>query len=255
MSLAARLVTSLLCDDGAMAVEVIVPPLVRQRAGGGCAELFGVDAGAPALLLERLGPNLHDLAAIQSVDDVLDAITSALLDFWRPVGPDTGLMTGADKARWLASYIETTWRDLGHPLTRPTIDTTLAYCAERADAHEDQAAVLCHGDAHGWNTLAAGDGAYKFVDPEGLVAEPAADLAVPMREYNEPFLDGQTSSGTVALVRARAERLSRLCDVDPEAIWQWGHMERVSTGLANLKDFGADDAAPFFEVAERCAAD
>ena len=47
-----------------------------------------------------------------------------------------------------------------------------------------------HGDAHSWNTLEAGAGTFKLVDPEGLVSEPAHDLAVPMRELNEELLEG-----------------------------------------------------------------
>lgn len=229
----------------------------RLADGRGCAALLDVDADTPALLLERLGPNLHDHDPALSVDAVLDAIASTLTNFWRPVEPDTDLMSGPDKARWLARYIESTWRDLGEPLSRPTIELALAYCGARADAHVDEESVLCHGDAHGWNTLSISDTSgrarYKFVDPEGFIAEPAADLGVPMREYNEPLLDGQSPADTARLVRQRAERLASRCDVDPEAVWQWGHMERVSTGLANLKDFGADDAAPFLEVAERCS--
>lgn len=226
----------------------------RIAAGVGCAELLDFEPDVPALLLERLGPNLHDVQPSRSLDEVLDAIAETLLAFWRPVAAlgelgESGLMTGADKAQWLASYIEATWRDLGKPMSSATIDLALAYCDERAAAHDSATAVLCHGDAHGWNTLTTGAGECKFVDPEGIVAERAADLAVPMREYNEPLLAGNTAQ----LVRERAEQLGRRCDVDPVAIWQWGHMERVSTALANLKDFGDDDAAAFIEVAERCA--
>ena len=104
-----------------------------------------------------------------------------------------------------------------------------------------------HGDAHGWNTLDAGAGRFKLVDPEGVRSEPAHDLGVLMREYNEPLLVGDTSR----LVRERAEQLAAWCDVDPEAVWQWGFIERVSTGLLNLRDFDGDDGLAFLEVADR----
>jgi len=41
--------------------------------------------------------------------------------------------------------------------------------------------VLLHGDVHQWNTLQAGVD-WKLVDPDGLLAEPEADLGVLMRE-------------------------------------------------------------------------
>ena len=37
----------------------------------------------------------------------------------------------------------------------------------------------------------------------------------------------------------------------PEAVWQWGFIERVSTGLINLRDFDNDDGLAFLEVAAR----
>jgi streptomycin 6-kinase len=68
-----------------------------------------------------------------------------------------------------------------------------------------------------------------------------------MREYNEVLLGGDTAR----LVRERAELLGSWCAVDPEAIWQWGFVERVSTGLLNLRDFDGDGGAAFLEVARR----
>jgi hypothetical protein len=35
-------------------------------------------------------------------------------------------------------------------------------------------------------------------------------------------------------------------------VWEWGFIERVSTGLANVRDFDNDDGAMFLEVARRC---
>ena len=108
--------------------------------------------------------------------------------------------------------------------------------------------MLVHGDAHGWNTLDAGEGLFKFVDPEGLRSEPAHDLSVPMREYNVPLLAGDT----LRLVRDRAEHLASLCEVDPEPVWQWGFIERVATGLANVRELEGDEGMAFLEVATRC---
>jgi len=98
--------------------------------------------------------------------------------------------------------------------------------------------VLVHGDVHRFNTLmvledAPLEGArFKLVDPDGLFAEPECDLAVPMREYSRELLD---AADTVRAARAHCAYLSRLTAVDPRAIWEWGFMERVSTGLLALR--------------------
>jgi streptomycin 6-kinase len=221
--------------------------LVHQLAGGrGCAELFEHDDSTPAMLLERLGPNLDDLR--MSLSPLLQTISTTLRSFWRPVADDCGLPTGAEKATWLADYITTAWDELGRPCTRDVIDRAVGYCDERATAFVPSQAVLVHGDAHGWNTLDAGGGTFKFVDPEGLRSERAHDLSVPMREYNQPLLAGDSPR----LVRERAELLASLCEVDPEPVWQWGFIERVSTGLANVRDFEGDESMAFLEVATRC---
>ena len=221
--------------------------LVHQLAAGrGCVALLAHDESVPAMLLERLGPNLHELGL--PLPELLGAIARTLRSFWRPVDPSTALPTGADQAVWLAGHITTSWEELGRPCPREVVDRALGCCDERAAAFDPAAAVLVHGDAHGWNTLDAGAGTCKLVDPEGLRSEPAHDLGVPLREYNEPLLAGDTAR----LVRERAELLAAACDVDPEAVWQWGFVERVSTGLAGLRDFEGDHGSAFLEVARRC---
>lgn len=219
----------------------------HELAGGrGCAELLAHDDTHAAMLLERLGPNLADLG--MSVPEILDAVADTLRIFWRPVSVDVGLRTGAEQAHWLSQYIVTTWHELDRPCDRAVIDRALALCDRRAAAFDPERSVLVHGDAHGWNTLADGDGTYKFVDVEGLCSAREHDLAVVMREYNEPLLAGDTP----VLVRERAERLARRCGVDARVVWEWGFIERVSTGLANLRDFDGEHGSPFLEVAARC---
>jgi streptomycin 6-kinase len=92
----------------------------------------------------------------------------------------------------------------------------------RIAAHDDERAVLVHGDVHQWNALAAGDG-FKFVDPDGLVAEAEYDLGIIMREDPVELLDGDPHE--------RAYYLASCTGLDASAIWDWGVVERVSTGL------------------------
>lgn len=100
---------------------------VHQLAGGrGCAELLSCDVSAPAILLERLGPNLDELE--MDVPDVLETIATTLRAFWRPVSADIGLPTGADKAPWLAHHIETSGEEIGWPCDRDVIAQALALC-------------------------------------------------------------------------------------------------------------------------------
>jgi streptomycin 6-kinase len=218
----------------------------QLAAGRGCAELLSYDLVAPAMLLERLGPNLAELS--MEVPQILELLAATLRSFWRPVTDPHGLQRGDVKARWLARFIADGWDELQQPCDRAVIDHALALCERRAVEFDPRRAVLVHGDAHGWNTLAVGDGTYKFVDVEGLWSEPEHDLAVAMREYNDPLLLGDTAR----LARDRAASLAESCDVVAQAVWEWGFIERVSTGLANLRHFDNESGTTFLEVASRC---
>jgi streptomycin 6-kinase len=233
--------------DGSHAVLKLCSPAsgwvsetgVLLAAGGlGYTALLRHDPGRRALLLERLGSPLSSLGL--SLDEEIVAICATLQEAWRVLPGGQALMTGADKAGMLAELIETTWKALEGPCPRLTIDRALRFAEARGRAFDPDHAVLVHGDAHGWNTLQVpGDpGRFKFVDPDGLLAEPAYDLAIPMREWSEAL-----AVDPLALGMARCARLAALTGVAPEPIWQWGLVERVSTGLLCLQldiEGGAD---------------
>lgn len=96
----------------------------------------------------------------------------------------------------------------------------------RIDAHDDERAVLVHGDVHQWNALEAEHG-FKLVDPDGLLAEAEYDMGILMREDATELLDGDP--------RERARWLAARCGLNATAIWQWGVVERLSTGLLCTK--------------------
>ena len=136
-------------------------------------------------------------------------------------GSGSRVATGAEKGRWLAEFIPATWERLGPPCSPAAIEHALE-CAERRIAAHDPHPTLVHGDVHQWNALRSGAD-FKLVDPDRLLAEPEYDLGVIMREDPVELVDGDPW--------ARAHLLARLTDADATAIWEWGVVERVSTGL------------------------
>jgi streptomycin 6-kinase len=84
----------------------------------------------------------------------------------------------------LSRIIETHWSSLGSPCSARAIELALSYAERRRRAFDPARSVVVHGDAHEWNTLRAPSGAsgFKFVEPDGVFAERAFDLAIPMRE-------------------------------------------------------------------------
>jgi streptomycin 6-kinase len=212
---------------------------VLQITGGeGCVRLLRADAARGALLLERLGRSLYELGLpIQRRHEILCTTATQV---WRPaLGCD--LPTGAEKGRWLADFITATWEELDRPCSERAIEYALTCVARRIDAHRDERAVLVHGDVHQWNALGAADG-FKLVDPDGLLAEPEYDLGIIMRE--DP-LEGDPHE--------RARWLATHTGLDAAGIWDWGVVERVSTGLLGTKVSLQPVGRQMLAVADRVA--
>jgi streptomycin 6-kinase len=216
--------------DGAADAARNEATVLRLAGGDGCARLLREDLTRGAMLLERLGPSLHDLhLPVRRRHDIL---AGAAARVWRPA-PDSGLPTGAEKARWLAAHVTSRWEALDHPCSAAAVEHALACAERRLHAHDDARAVLVHGDVHAWNALksvetvetaAPGEpGGFKLVDPDGLLAEPEYDLGVIAREDPEEYLHGDPARW----VRRLARRTGR----DAAATWEWAVVERVSTGL------------------------
>lgn len=198
--------------------------VLRLAGGHGCARLLRADETRGALLLERLGRSLHELGL--PLARRLEILRATAAPLWHAVPPSLAhsrvLPTGAEKGRWLIGYIESTWPALGRPCTERAVDHALACAARRVEAHDDERAVLVHGDVHQPNVLEAPHG-FKLVDPDGLLAEAECELGVLMREDPVELRHGDPW--------ARARWLARRCGLDATAIWEWGAAERVSTSL------------------------
>lgn len=238
-------------DATAVVLKLVVPrqgnaarneACVLQLANGdGCVGLVRADMSRGALLLERLGPSLYELGLpIARRHEVL-CTTAARV--WRPA-PDSGLPTGAEKADWLVELITTMWEDLDRPCSERAVDHARACAARRAAEHDEERAVLVHGDVHQWNALAAGGG-FKLVDPDGLLAEAEYDMGIIMREDPIELVAGDP--------RERSRWLSARTGLDETAIWEWGVVERVSTGLLGTKDGLQPSARQMLAAADQVA--
>lgn len=237
------------CADGTRAVVKVViqgegldaqAATLRRAAGRGYARLLGYDADRRALLLEALGPPL-DRTTLPP-ESRLDLLADTLALAWQP--PQVGAVA-ADKAAGLAQLITRWWSDLGRPCSPAVCRQALAFAERRSADPGDP--VVVHGDPHPGNLLRVprprpgGETGFCFVDPDGFVADRAYDLGVVLRDWTGQ-LRGPDAAPTL---RAYCSRLAARTGVDADRIWEWGFVERVSTGLY-LKSFGADGLADRF---------
>ena len=215
----------------------------------GYARVVRYDEKRRVMMTERLG---RSVAALDlPVARQIDVIASTLRRGWVRVEDGADLRTGEEQAGWLYDAIATDWERQGRPCSERVARTAQRFALARRDAFDPARAVLVHGDAHPANVLADrldGDehGGFKLIDPDGMRSEPAHDLAIPLRGWSEQLLAGDAG----ALGRAWCGRLAEVAGIDPEPIWQWAFVERVSTGLFLLR-LGDPLGAQFLEVAER----
>jgi streptomycin 6-kinase len=216
---------------------------LRLARGAGLVELLDADESRGAMLLERLGPNIAGYEL--PLEYRLKIFTWLATSVWRPA-PGCGLPTGADKGRWLIEFITRMWPELDRPCSEAAVEHALACAERRIAAHDDERAVLVHGDIHQWNTLRVDDDprtGFKLVDPDGLLAEAEYDLGVLMREDPVELMSGDPWD--------RARWLAARTGTDATAIWEWGAVERVSTGLL-LTSIGVEPAgADMLAAADR----
>jgi streptomycin 6-kinase len=229
--------------DGTPAVlKVLVPrsedvalyemTALRLANGEGCARLYRADEARGAMLIERLGRMLFDLNL--PLERRLEIMCDTASRVWRPAH-DAGFPTGAEKGRWLIDFINRMWDETGRPCSERAVAYGIACAERRIAAHDDDRAVLVHGDVHQWNTLEAAIGgpahvgaplqahAFKLIDPDGLLAEPEYDLGVLLREDPVELMQGDAME--------RARWLADRTGLNATSIWEWGAAERVSTGL------------------------
>ena len=230
---------------GSFAGEVRV---LLAAEGRGYARLLQHDEGRHAMLQERLGPSLRESGL--PVPDRVEILCATLRGAWE-TPPPPGLQTGSEKARWLSGFIAATWEETNRPCSRRVVERAQAFAEARRAAFDPAASVLVHGDAHDANALRAGEGTrgrarFKLVDPDGLLAEPAYDLGILLREWSGGLLGGDA----MRLGRERCAHLSRLTGVDPRAIWEWGFVERVSTGLLATRVGAGRVGTEMLDVAE-----
>jgi streptomycin 6-kinase len=237
-----QVVIKIVIDDVGLPEQVAT---LRRAEGRGYAELYAYDAERGALLLEALGAPLERHSS--TPERKLDLLADTLQVAWQR--PPARTPT-TDKAAALAELIARWWPEFGWSYSE-AVHRRAREFAERRRA-DPGARVIVHGDPHPGNLLRAtrqrpgADTGYCFVDPDGFAADPAYDLGVVLRDWTAQ-LQGADAARTLW---SYCHRLADRTGVEPDRIWEWGFVERVSTGLY-LASFGADGlAARFLSSAE-----
>jgi len=206
---------------------------LRAAGGRGYVRLLAADLDRNAALLEPLGGSLSD-SGLPPERQL--AVLSDLLPLAWTVPPDR--LAPTDKATDLAEFV-------GAFGGSAVVDEALRCAGRRSAAYDPDRCLVLHGDAAAANVLRRPGDGWVFVDPDGFVGDPAYDRGVAVRDWCAELL---------AAVDPRP-LLRSYCLVlggDPDATWDWGFLERVSTGLY-VASLGGD-GGPYLDSAARLLA-
>jgi streptomycin 6-kinase len=237
--------------DGSAAVLKIAEPgaldaavrVLRAGGGHGYVRVLAWEADSGALLLERLGHDLRNESS--TLGGQGQVLVPLLREAWRV--PLSCGRPFESKASGLLAILA----DLG-PRYGTQHEDVLVVATEYAKelAASEMAEVVCHGDPHAGNVLRRGEG-WALIDPDGFVGERAYDLGVVMRDACREIADTEAFQPGAArpMLREECRRLAEPANVDPERVWRWGFVERVTTGLY-LRWYGhARESATFMDTA------
>ncbi|GAB3517380.1 hypothetical protein GCM10027402_00640 [Arthrobacter monumenti] len=228
---------------------------LERAAGHGYVQVLAHDLDRNAVLLEALGPSLDQLG--YSPEKQLRLLRSVLKQAWM-VRPATGMpaLPPINKALELHAFVSELWEELDSPCPQHVVEQALEYAHQRASQFQPGRCVVVHGDAAPSNALqvltprVGAEAGFVFVDPDGFLGDPAYDLGVALRDWNAELGVSKEPKG---LAHHYCRVLASSSGANETAIWQWGFLERVSTGLYALS-LGAEDLGrPFLRSAEALA--
>jgi len=192
--------------------------------GNGFCKLLGAESEKGIMLLECIEPGAY-LNTIRD-DHVKATVTANLIKSMITLNP-------------LPSYPFQTAGDLYNDLLslhgrfgNTAISEYLfknAVSAYQAIGSDPQQQRLLHGDLHQENILSAQDGAWKAIDPKGIISETGCELI--------PFLINDLEGKDIAAtINKRIEIFSDLLNIKKERIIQWGIFRSVLSAYWQMED-------------------
>lgn len=243
--------------DAVVKLAVPAPGVARQvrtieaARGRGYVRLLAHDVERSAMLLEALGSSMDELGL--TPERAIETLCATLHQAWQAPRPAGMTVSVEEKAQGLADLVSRLWEELDRPCPERVVARALDVAARRAAGVDPDRCVIVHGDPHPGNALRVdaprpgAESGFVFVDPDGFLADPAYDLGVVLRDWCPELLAGDAPT----LARRYCALLAAHTGVEAAAIWEWGFLERVSTGLYLLQ-LGAEDLGrPFLDTAQR----
>jgi streptomycin 6-kinase len=187
----------------------------------GCVRVLASDEHLGALLLERVVPGYALSKLFPHKDSVATTIAADLLSS----------LYGASITKEFPS-LEHILPDLQ---SEPYALTSFLPYARKSIKKllSSQNRVLLHGDFHHGNIICAGSEQWVMIDPEGIVGDPAYDLAVYIRN---PVKELVAAPNAKEIITNRIHDFSKLFSYSPQSIYDWTYVQVTVSAYWSIED-------------------
>jgi streptomycin 6-kinase len=194
---------------------------LTQFLGFGCVRVLASDEHLGALLLERVVPGYALSKLFPHKDSVATTIAADLLSS----------LYGASITKEFPS-LEHILPDLQ---SEPYALTSFLPYARKSIKKllSSQNRVLLHGDFHHGNIICAGSEQWVMIDPEGIVGDPAYDLAVYIRN---PVKELVAAPNAKEIITNRIHDFSKLFSYSPQSIYDWTYVQVTVSAYWSIED-------------------
>jgi len=207
-------------------------------AGNGAARLLNYDRENGVLLLEQIYPGIS-LAELWSLGDDYTAVEvccdliSQLHQNGSKLAPDLSLSALADRG------VE--WSRLKEAVRRGLIPFDVHVISMAEETFQEllastQKVVLLHGDLHHANILKSTRNSWLVVDPQGVLGDPAFEVAAFMRNPVPGLFQAQDPK---AVMKWRMDLFADRLGFDKRRIWGWSFCQTLLASWWVFEDHGS----------------
>lgn len=192
--------------------------------GEGIEKLLQSDRVNSVILIEHLKPGVP-LSSLEDDEEATRILARIVKRLRKPLSPHNKFTTVIEWAEAIPEYLEK-YKNTNGPLPFNLVNKANELFKELFASSEE--GVLLHGDLHQDNILTSDRDEWLAIDPKGIVAEPAYEIATMIRN---PYKKMRDNKNMDKLILKRIEVLSHELLLDPKRIYKWALAQTILSAV------------------------
>lgn len=197
--------------------------------GDGIVKLLEADRENAVILIERVEPGVP-LSSMENDEEATKILAKVIKKIRKPIPSDHNFTTVAEGSRAISAVKQRSGGVTGQ-LPINLVNKAESLFVDLLASSESP--VLVHGDLHHDNVLSSERDGWLAIDPKGIAAEPAYEVAAMIRN---PYEKLKNISNLKPLLHRRIIVLSEELGIDPIRIHQWCLAQTVLSAVWNIED-------------------